>query len=50
MIVGSSQLDCAAFLKQVPNFNSLLTVNSDIEVLFALSFFIFVSIHNCKCI
>jgi hypothetical protein len=39
MIVGSSQLwnffYCAAFLKQLPNFNSLLTVISDIDLFFA---------------
>jgi hypothetical protein len=29
---------CAAFLKQMPNFNSLLTVTSDIDGLFALHF------------
>jgi hypothetical protein len=47
MIVGSSQLwkkyYCAAFLRQMPNFNLLLTVTSDInDVLFALfnSFFV----------
>jgi hypothetical protein len=46
MIVGSSQLwkkyHCAAFLKQMPNFNSFLTVTSNLDVLFALFSQVFV--------
>jgi hypothetical protein len=66
MIVGSSQLwkkyYCAAFLRQMPNLNLLLTVTSDINgVLFAhfnsvfVTYILFITVNksgffntNCK--